>query len=58
MIPSQARVCFNVIVVPEAGSCKLTKKPKIVGKNKMYQIEGLVLASTSISIFDEEYYLR
>jgi len=65
-LPSQARVCFNVITIPESNSCKLTNSPRLVSQynpekgacKSLYQIEGLVLGSVSVSIFDEEYVLR
>jgi len=52
-LPSCTRICFNVIVLPEPGSCKIAKADKQVSLHddesktaqKFVQKEGFVLGS-------------
>jgi len=71
-LPSCARLCFNVILLPEPGTCKVIKadKPFIVTdpeskKNnkgeitqKFVQRGGFVLGSCQVSLFDESFLIR
>ena len=65
-LPSCARICFNVILLPESGSCKVVKADKQIIINdleskvthKFTQREGLVLGSCQVSIFDESFLIR
>jgi len=59
-LPSGARVCMNLIVIPQ--DCNHTKKPKKVQNkipnNEKQIIEGLVLGSIQVSCFDKDLKLR
>jgi hypothetical protein len=72
-LPSCARICFNVILLPEQGSCNVIKADKqfvheeqIVLKEdtkktitqKFVQREGFVLGSCQVSLFDETFLIR
>ena len=68
-LPSCARLCFNVILLPEPGSCAVIKADKQIlhkveenqntlSKMKFVQREGLVLGSCQVSLFDESFLIR
>ena len=58
-LPSSARMCLNIIAIPQVGSCSLLNKPYQNSKNdRTWIVEGLVLGSMSVSLFDEYLMLR
>lgn len=69
-LPSFTKLCLNVIVLPEEGSCKKIVKPDTVipivardinDKKRRYtfvQKEGFVFGSIQMSLFDENFLLR
>ena len=64
-LPSCTRLCFNVILLPEPGSCKaINDKPTVFfvendkTKHKFETKEGFVLGSCQISLFDESFLIR
>ena len=57
-LPSSVRVCMNVIAIPQAGSSGLLKKPIQSSEDDSYIVEGLVLGSISLSVFDSHFKLR
>ena len=69
-LPSCARICFNVILLPEPG-CKVIRADKIMTvksekdsktgdkiEKKFVQREGFVMGSCSVSLFDERFLIR
>ena len=69
-LPSCARLCLNIIVIPEQGSCKKMLKNDFTekflhenekGERRIYNFtrrEGLVFGSCQVSLFDENFTLR
>jgi hypothetical protein len=58
-LPSCARLCINIIAIPQPGSCSLLNKPYQISKtDRTWIVEGLVLGSVSVSLFDEYLMLR
>ena len=62
-LPSCARICFNVILLPEPGSCSAVKADRTATNpedpsHKYVQREGLVLGSCQVSLFDESFLIR
>ena len=68
-LPSCARLCLNIIVLPDQGSCKMLKKDvteKFVHINaekesrtvNFTRREGLIFGSCQVSLFDENFTLR
>jgi len=68
-MPSCARICINMILLPEPGSCKVIKADKVIVKSeqdsnkewiekKFVQREGFVMGSFSVSLFDERFLIR
>lgn len=68
-LPSCARICFNIILLPEPGSCKVVKPDKQINffqdkdnnttqKFVFVQREGLVMGSCQVSLFDESFLIR
>ena len=65
-LPSCARLCFNVILLPEPGSCNVIKSDKVLiepdeeGRvpQKFVLREGFVLGSCQVSLFDESFLIR
>jgi hypothetical protein len=57
-LPSCARMCLNIICIPQEDSCKHIKKSLPVSGSAYSVVQGLVLGSVSISIFDEHFYMR
>ena len=58
-LPSCTRLCMNIIVIPQVGTSDLLKKPYQKAKSeRTWIIEGLVLGSINISLFDEYLTLR
>ena len=68
-LPSCTRLCMNIIVLPESGSCKSLKKDCLeeagyendLGERRtatFVRKEGLVFGSCQVSLFDETFLLR
>lgn len=57
-LPSCARLCFNIILLPEPGSCTVIKADKVLSGQKFVQREGIVLGSCQVSLFDESFLIR
>jgi hypothetical protein len=67
-LPSCTRICFNVILLPEPGSCSAIGKTKAVmakveDGNEVHTArfetkEGFVLGSAQVSLFDESFLIR
>ena len=68
-LPSCARLCLNIIVIPEQGSCKMLKKDSTekflhydakggIRTVNFTRREGLVFGSCQVSLFDENFTLR
>ena len=65
-LPSCARLCFNIVLLPEPGSCAVVKADKQIivtdpeskQQSKFVQREGLVLGSCQVSLFDERFLIR
>jgi hypothetical protein len=57
-LPTAPRVCMNLILLPEQGSCKKLKPVKPNKTKSSFIVEGLVLGSVQVPIFDEQFYMR
>ena len=65
-LPSCARLCLNVILLPEPSSCKVVKgdrhipmyDPETKETLRFTQKEGFVLGSCQVSLFDESFLIR
>ena len=52
-LPTAPRVCINLILLPEQGSCKKLKVVKSNKNKSSFIVEALVLGSVQVPIFDE-----
>ena len=57
-LPSSARLCMNLIMVPQAGSCSLISAPKPIKDTELALTTGLVLGNIQLSVFDRNLNLR
>lgn len=69
-LPSCTRLCLNVILIPEPGSCSILKPDKKMTleqkshnseeqvKYHFVQKEGFVFGSCQVSLFDENFLIR